>query len=173
MAISALPFCADGTCPLIPVSSTFVSHGRSAELLPYVAGWLWPITRDANWIYGCPLALATLILLFKSRHFLAFTERFFVLLLVMTPIVHAWYFTWVVPFAAVTRNWGIRLASLSAFIYFLLPHRQFLGNDDWLLSPPERIVLWLPFLLGLVYTAWQSMSRRGNSGSAPLPLKEP
>ncbi|MGK7911762.1 MAG: glycosyltransferase family 2 protein [Synechococcus sp.] len=152
MAIAALPFCADGTCPLIPVSSTFVSYGRSAELFPYIAGWLWPVTRESNWIYGIPLAIATLVLIFKSRSFLAFAERFFLVLMVLTPIVHAWYFTWLVPFAAVTRHWGIRLVSLSAFVYFVLPHRQFMGNYDWLLSDPERTLLWLPFGVGIAYT---------------------
>lgn len=168
MAIAALPFCADGTCPLIPVSSTFVSHGRSAELFPYIAGWLWPITRESNWIYGLPLALATLVLIVTSRHFVAFAERFFLTLLILTPIVHAWYFAWLVPFAAVTRHWGIRLVSLSAFVYFVLPHRQFMGNYDWLLSGPERVLLWLPFVLGMAYT----VGRRWYDRRTPPPTAQ-
>ncbi|MEM9566790.1 MAG: glycosyltransferase family 2 protein [Cyanobacteria bacterium P01_E01_bin.34] len=172
MAIAALMFCADGTCPLIPVSSTFVSHGRSAELFPYIAGWLWPISRESNWIYGLPLAISTLVLIAASRHFLAFTERFFLVLLVLTPIVHAWYFTWLVPFAAVTRHWGIRLVSLSAFVYFVLPHRQFMGNADWLLSNSERMLLWLPFILGIVYTAGQRLYERRTTPSTAQPLSK-
>lgn len=159
MAIAALPFCADATCPLVPVSSTFVSHGRSAEFLPYVTSLVWPATLKANWIYGPPLALATLWLLWNSRHFLAFAERYFMVLLALSPIVHAWYFTWLTPFAAASRNWGTRMVGLSAFVYFMLPHRQFLGHGNWFLSNGERIVLWLPYVLGIAYSTWQSQGR--------------
>jgi hypothetical protein len=49
-----------------------------------------------------------------------------------------------VPFAVPSQNWGVRLVSLSAFVYFVLPSRL----PDWRLTLAERLVLWLPLVLG-------------------------
>ena len=156
VTLAAVPFCLERSCHLIPVSSTFVSHGRSAEFIPYLASLLWPITLQANWFYGPPLAAATLGLLLTCRHFLGFAETFFLILLSLSPIVHFWYFSWVMPFVAASRNWGSLFVSLSAFVYFVLPHRQFLGNANWFLGDLERWVLWLPFAIGIAMTAGQA-----------------
>ncbi|MGK7909731.1 MAG: glycosyltransferase family 2 protein [Synechococcus sp.] len=156
VTISALPFCLEGSCHLIPISSSFVSNGRSAEFIPYLASLLWPDTLKANWIYGPPLVAATLFLIPNCRHFLGFAEKFFLILLSLSPIIHLWYFSWVMPFAAASRNWGSLFVSLSTFVYFLLPHRKFLSDPSWFLSDRERLVLWLPFVLGIALTAWKT-----------------
>ncbi|MCU0571337.1 MAG: hypothetical protein MUF49_32830 [Oculatellaceae cyanobacterium Prado106] len=70
----------------------------------------------------------------------------------MSPIVHFWYFTWLVPFAVPHQRWGVRLISLSAFVYFVLPSRI----PDWRLTDTERLFLWLPFVLGWFWIARRS-----------------
>ena len=62
----------------------------------------------------------------------------------------------VLPFAAASRNWGSLFVSFSAFVYFVLPHRQYLGNTHWFLGDFERWVLWLPFAIGIAMTAGQA-----------------
>ena len=52
--------------------------------------------------------------------------------------MHGWYFTWIIPFAVGTKNWGVRLVSLSAFTYFVLPYRQALGDEAQPLLDAER-----------------------------------
>lgn len=148
MSIGALQFCSPDACPLIPTGSVFVSHGRSADLIPYLVSTIWEPSRWENWLFVFPLGGFGVWLLWRSPTFLSFTEWYLALLLVLSPIIHGWYFTWLVPFAVASRNWGTRLVSLSAFIYFVLPHRQSLGDTNWLLGDRERLLLWLPFLLG-------------------------
>lgn len=144
MALSAVPFCYGGTCPLVPTSSVFVAYGRSAEFIPYFAARIWPVTLEANWIYALPLGLVVIWLLMRSKTLGQFAEGYWLGLLTLTPIVHFWYFTWMVPFAVPSKNWGVRLVSLSAFVYFVLPSRL----PDWRLTLAERLVLWLPLGLG-------------------------
>ncbi len=155
LGLAAIPFCRVNTCPLIPTGSVFVAYGRSAEFLPYWVAQVWDYSRWHNWVYLVPLAIAGLLLLWRSRRFGPFTEGYFISLLLLSPIVHAWYLTWLVPFAVASRNWGTRWVSLSGFVYFVLPYRMALGNPDWFLTPWERWLLWLPFILGWVMSCWQ------------------
>ena len=154
--LSALAFCNVDSCSLIPTTSTFVSHGRSAEFLPHLLAKIWHPSTKTNSIFALPLGLATLFLLCQARNWQQFTVGFFASLLTISPIIHGWYFTWIIPFAVGTKNWGIRLVSLSAFVYFVLPYRQALGDRHWNLTDTETWLLWLPFLLGYIYTLWRS-----------------
>ncbi|PZD71319.1 putative glycosyltransferase [Acaryochloris thomasi RCC1774] len=155
MVITALPFCLEGSCPLVPTSSTFVTHGRSAELIPHLLGNI-DVLRWNNWTYLIPLGGVGLWLILKSRTLGQFTEAFLGLLLILSPIIHAWYFTWLVPFSVMSRNWGTRLVSLSVFVYFVLPFRILTQDDfSWYLSNSERTVLWLPYVLGWLWTLKQ------------------
>lgn len=164
-AISALFFCHSGSCMLIPTESVFVSHGRSAELIPYLVGLVWQPSLETNWIYALPLGCATALLLWRAKHFLQFTESYLCVLLLLSPIIHAWYFTWIIPFAVASRNFGIYLISISAFIYFVLPYRSAAGNPDWLLASWERAILWLPLILGWVWsiTNWSTIKLKRES----------
>ncbi len=151
LILSSFSFCSSGSCQLIPTSSVFVSHGRSAEFIPYLVSYIWEPSRWENWLFLFPLALASFWLLLRAKSFSIFTEWYLIFVLLLSPIIHAWYFTWLVPFAVASRNWGTRLLSISAFIYFALPYRQALGNEDWFLTNPERLWLWLPFVVGLFW----------------------
>ena len=148
LLLSALTFCSFDRCSLIPTNSTFVSHGRSAEFLPHLLAKVWYGSTKSNSIFAIFLGLIILFLLLKSYSLQRFILNFFAALLVISPIVHAWYFTWIIPFAVGTKNWGIRLVSLLAFVYFILPYRQALGDRHWNLTDTETWLLWLPFVVG-------------------------
>lgn len=163
--ISALFFCQLGSCTLIPTSSGFVSYGRSAEFIPFLVSLIWQSALQANWIYALPLGCAVLLLLWHSKNFLRFAESYLYILLLLSPIIHAWYFTWLIPFAVASRNLGTCLVSISAFIYFVLPYRSAAGNPDWFLSNWERGILWLPLILGWAWSA--------TNGSAVKIKREP
>jgi alpha-1,6-mannosyltransferase len=156
MLLSALPFCQAQSCPLIPTGSVFVSYGRSAELIPHFVAKVWQPSLQANWIYLFPLALFVIWLTLRTNSVEQFAEWYWFGLLTLTPIIHFWYFTWIVPFAVSSQNWGVRLVSLSAFVYFVLPSRV----PNWQLTETERLLLWLPFILGWLWTTWQNSQRR-------------
>lgn len=164
MLVSVLPFCSLTSCPLIPTSSSFVTKGRSAEFLPIDS--LLSASEWHNAILLIPLAIALLFLIWHSTQVGDFTENYLGALLLLSPVVHAWYFTWLVPFAVVSGNWGTRLVSLSAFVYFALPHRESLGVTEWLLTPSERVWLWAPFVLGWLWT-WQLRRSQPLFSSSP------
>lgn len=153
LLITALPFCTVDSCPLIPVSSGFVSYGRSAEFVPHFVQLAWPPSLKENWLYAFPLGLTVVWLVGRSRTVLQFAETYLMMLLVLSPVIHGWYFTWLVPFAVSSRNLGVKLVSISSFIYFILQQRIALGGP-WLLSPMERTILWTPLLIGWVWSLW-------------------
>jgi len=155
IVLSALPFCQISACPLMPTQSVFMSYGRSAEFIPHFVAQVWQPSLQTNTIYLFPLALFTIWLTVRANSFQQFAEWYWFGLLTLTPIVHFWYFTWMVPFAVPSQNWGVRLASLSAFVYFVLPARI----PDWRLTAVERLLLWLPLMLGWLWTTWQSSQK--------------
>lgn len=160
LCLSSVLFCNENACQLIPTSSTFVSHGRSAELIPHLLAKIWNFSTKTNSIYALPLGIVTLFLILKARDLREFIVGFFASLLIISPIIHGWYFTWIIPFAVGTRNWGIRLVSLSAFVYFVLPYRQALGDRSWNLTEIETWLLWLPFIVGLGWISKRSISSK-------------
>ncbi|MEM6822019.1 MAG: glycosyltransferase [Verrucomicrobiota bacterium] len=132
----------------------FALYARSAELVPRLVGNLWEGSRHRNWIFAIPLTLVSLVLIFRSKRWVTFSEWFLFCLLTLSPAIHAWYFTWLVPFAVSTRNLGTRWLSITVFIYFLMQHRKAVWQegdpDPWYLTQWELAFLWTPFLLGFL-----------------------
>ncbi|MEM9818893.1 MAG: glycosyltransferase family 2 protein [Cyanobacteria bacterium P01_D01_bin.6] len=166
LALAILPFCHSGSCSVLPINSDFVTYGRSIALISPVVDDLWPrslqpgwlqptwfVQGPPNWIYALPLGLMVLWGMARWQSLGRFTERYLVVLMLLSPIIHAWYFTWLVPFAVASRNWGTRLVSLSAFVYFALPYQLATGEGGWTLSIAQRFWLWGPFLMGLGISA--------------------
>ena len=159
LVLGASLFCGLNSCPLVPTGSTFVRHGRSAEWLPHWISQLWPWTQQTNAVHGLLLLLVVGVLLAGRAPLGVFAWRYLLALLLLSPVVHAWYFIWLMPFAVPSQNWGARLVSLSAFVYFVLPSRV----PDWQLTTPERLLLWLPLLLGLLLSQWAEQRERTES----------
>ena len=149
--LSSFAFCSLESCSLIPTSSTFVSHGRSADFIPYFLARFWSYSETTNAIYAVPLGLGTLFLIYKKQIYRQFTISYLFLLLILSPIIHSWYFTWIVPFGVATQNLGIRSIGIASLSYFMLPYRQALGHRNWQLNVTETLCLWLPFILGYFY----------------------
>jgi len=149
MVASALVFCEPTSCPLVPTGSSFVRYGRSAELLPHLVGAVWSASRSWNALFLlAPLPVLALLTL-RARSVAQFCRWWFLCLFFTSPIIHAWYFSWLIPFAVPNRHWGARLVSGSAFLYFVLPSRL----PVWELSDPERLLLWGPLLFGTALSA--------------------
>ncbi|WP_319419265.1 hypothetical protein [Pleurocapsa sp. FMAR1] len=124
----------------------------------YLLAQVWHPPVKSNSIFALPLRIITIFLFWKARNFQQFALSFLASLLIISPIVHGWYFTWIIPFAVGTKNWGVRLVSLSAFVYFVLPYRQALGDRSWHLTDTETWLLWLPFISGYGWSLWRSQT---------------
>ncbi|MCP9819583.1 hypothetical protein KBZ18_08765 [Synechococcus sp. Cruz-9H2] len=148
LGLGSLAFCESLGCPLIPTGSAFVAHARSSEFVPHLLARIWPATTSSNAIHLLPLAVVVALLLWRCRRFGGFAQAYWFALLMLSPIVHLWYFSWIVPFAVPTANWGVRLVSLSGFIYFVLLHR----HPHWNLLEIERGLIWVPFVVGFAIT---------------------
>lgn len=159
LAVASLPllvtipaFCQPGSCSLIPFQSSFVVDGRSADFIPYLLTYIWPGSQHLNWIFAIPLSVSLIGLVWMCQRFVSFAEAYCFIVLSLSPVIHGWYFTWIMPFGVASNNWGSRLLSLSSLIYFLLPYRQFAGlaEQGWYLNHWERGLLWLPFIIGFL-----------------------
>ncbi len=171
IVFTALPFCSVSSCPLVPTGSEFVTQGRSAHVIPYIVSHVWEASRQENWLFAIPLAVWIGWLILRTRSFLDFSEWYFFGLLLLSPVIHGWYFTWLMPFAVATQNWGSRFISLSASIYFALPYRQALGISTWRLTSLERFALWVPFIAGWLRHAGDR-NKTVVKGASPSPEAE-
>ena len=128
----------------------FIAKARGMELLPWLVDQVrQPAHVNNAWIPWLFLPLAGLVLLMARRCVTAFAG-YFTVLLVCLPSVHPWYFVWLAPWAVATGNLGARLLSISAFAYFWV-WRTFEMTGRWETGLTERLLLWLPFVVG---TAW-------------------
>jgi hypothetical protein len=140
------------TLHLLP--SKFSQYARSAEFLPALVGLVWEESRFHNHWFLIPLAAAWLAVILRARDPGSAAEWFFFSAFLLTPMLHAWYFTWMVPFAVVSRNRGTLLLAASGFVYFLLYHHIESPGGVWKLSIAETALLWTPFLLGFLWSVW-------------------
>lgn len=126
----------------------FADTARSASLIPWVAEFFnehpYKVIPNSSFVKYL-LGLLVLVLI-SARSFAGFQTRSFLTLFAFSPMIHAWYFTWLVPFALMRYRVTIVLLTISGMIYFLLPYRQCL-QGEWLIYPVERLLLWSPYLL--------------------------
>jgi len=135
----------------------YCQGSRGAELLPCLVGPFCPPGFHLAYVLGAILAVIVLALCWWGRSAARSWENYFAALMILSAATHAWYFTWLIPFAVASRNLGIRLGSLSFFVYFWLKYTAGTGQGAWVQSGWEKALMWLPFLLGW---AWWKLRRR-------------
>jgi len=150
------------TAQLLP--PMFSKYARSAEFIPAIVGWFWEDSKYANHLFVLPLAIAWGVVIFRARTMEAAAQWVFFLALIFTPMLHAWYFTWIIPFGVQTRNLGVMLLAASGFTYFLLYHHVELPGGIWRLTTLETALLWIPFAAGFLWSEW----RRIHTPATPL-----
>lgn len=124
-------------CVPIPLQSRFVQTGRSAELILALVGLVLPFTRQANWPHDFALLLVLLVLVRRCRRrFDVFADASIASPMLLSPIMHAWYPTWLMPFSAATRQLGSRLLSLFG-VQSLLALGAAASGRSFLGSPPS------------------------------------
>jgi hypothetical protein len=88
--------------------------------------------------------------------------------LILTPVLHPWYLTWILPFAAWRRVLPWQVLSVSMFAYFLFwNERLFLlpwRSEMWL----RAIIMIPPLIAWMLFTGEgrQNLQNSHNSGEA-------
>jgi hypothetical protein len=106
------------------------------------------------------------LFLLRSDSITLFCERWLLALLVLSPMVHAWYFTWLIPFAVATRNAGSIAVSLSAFAYFGISALPGGPVSGWPAVYVQLGLIWLPFVCGFAWSEYRRITANGAVNSA-------
>ena len=139
----------------------FTEYARSAELIPGIVGWLWEGSRYHNGWFLAPVVVGWAVVILKARRFTSSAEWSLFLALIFSPVVHAWYFSWLMPFAVASRNLGCLLLTSSGFVYFVAYHRlNAEPNLGWMFTPVEIALLWAPFIFGFLWTYARPLKMR-------------
>jgi len=168
--VGALPFalgwfavCAwtgEWTTQLAPLE--FARHARSADFLPAVLDAI-PGVELINDIFVLPLLAAWAIAIVRCRRFADAAEWCLFSAYVLSPMLHAWYFAWLLPFAVLTRNRGAIALNITGALYFIMCHRIAMG-EVWTLCWWERALIWLPFVTGFL---WSRLGRPAHVQTDP------
>lgn len=143
----------------------FTEYARSTELVPRLVGWLWEESRYHNQWFLPPLAVAWALVILRAKTFVTAAEWALFFAMILSPLVHAWYFTWLIPFAVASRNRGSILLSASAFVYFVVYHRLHVQPDlGWTFTPAEIALLWGPFIVGFLWTYYHPTGGKDRQG---------
>jgi hypothetical protein len=135
------------------VPRDFAQYARSADLIPRLVTLFWENSVRLNHIYLVPVALVAVWVIWRMRSLAGAGQAWFLGLLLCSPLVHAWYLTWALPFAAFTGHWGWRIAGMSGLVYYLLQQTAY-EKTDWLLSWSQLAWMWAPILVGSIMTLW-------------------
>lgn len=133
----------------------FSQVARSAEFLPAIVAAFWKQSAYSNAWLVVPVAVGWAAIILLSRRWISSAERLLAWTYVWSPLVHAWYFVWTIPFAVVSRNAGVLALSASGFVYFLLYHHVEAAGGQWRLTAWQTAWLWLPFVIGFAWSEWR------------------
>lgn len=159
--LSALAFCSKDFCRLAPLSSEWATKSRIADFVPRLLYYIMPSTGKLENLWFVLPVIPLLAVVYwgeagspkreRWSRFSQFGEVYFFLLLMFSPIVHFWYFTWGLPFVCQSNNLGVRLVSVSAFVSLL----RYGANPPRNLLVWEWVVMWCPYIIGYIVSKFR------------------
>jgi hypothetical protein len=109
------------TLQLMP--PTFSRVARSAEFIPAIADFIFQSGRIANHWFMLAMLISWIWVGLRSRTLLEAAQWGFLATYLLSPMLHAWYFVWALPFAVKSRNSGfIALAASGHPLLHRSPH---------------------------------------------------
>ncbi len=134
----------------------FSQSARSAELIPAIADFLGNNgSIDNCWFFGL-LILTWIYCAARTRDFISAVECSFLATYLLSPMLHAWYFVWILPFAVKSRNAGVIALAASGIAYFIVNYNLSLPGGGWTFTWWQRAIIWVPFLAGFIFKAFRS-----------------
>ena len=114
---------------------------------------IWPNVHQKNYSYNVVILLAVLVV---SLCFIRNWKRGLLwalgTALILSPILHPWYLTWILPFAAWRRARPWIVLSITIFAYYLFWDERLFALP-WHSEPWLRAVIYLPPLIALMFLA--------------------
>lgn len=152
------------TLQLMP--PVFSRVARSAELIPAITNFIFQRGHiDNRWFMLAMLISWTLIGM-KCRNFLDAAQWGFLATLVLSPMLHAWYFVWALPFAVNSKNVGYIALAASGILYYIVHHTLEQPGGKWSYTWWERAAIWLPFLIGFFFTSCNAAAEHRDKQSS-------
>ena len=117
------------TLQLMPPA--FSRAARSAEFIPAIADFIYQADPIDNRWFMAAMIFAWIGVAMKSRSMQEAAEWGFFATYVLSPMLHAWYFVWVLPFAVKSWNGGVIALAASGITYFLVHHTLSQPGGQW------------------------------------------
>lgn len=128
----------------------FSKTARSMEFLPVIIDFLGRIGHLDNRFYFVILLAAWAVVASRARSFLQATEWSFFATYLLSPMLHAWYLVWILPFAVKSRNPGTIALAATGIFYFIVHYNMEQPDGSWTYSGWQRCIVWLPFIIGFL-----------------------
>lgn len=132
----------------------FSRAARSAEFIPAIADFMFQSGRIDNRWFMLAMLVSWIWVGLKSRTLLAAAQWGFLATYLPSPMLHAWYFVWALPFAVKTKDAGFIALATSGILYFIVHHTLEQPGGTWTFTWWERAAIWLPFLIGFAFSQW-------------------
>ncbi len=140
--------------------SDFASVARTNDLLWWAVDYIIPNPEQKNWHYNIVIGVwAVLCGFFMRRHWRSGALWVIGGMLILSPLLHAWYLTWVLPLAAWQKARAWFILSITIAVYFLL-YQKTLFEEAWLMEPEWRVWLLGPPLLWLAASYYSKLLKR-------------
>lgn len=128
----------------------FSRTARSMEFLPVIIDYCGRIGHLDNRIYLVLLIAVWIIVAARARSFLDAAEWSFFATYLLSPMLHAWYLIWALPFALKSKNPGIIALAATGIFYFIVHYNMDHLGLGWTYTWWQRAIIWLPFLIGFL-----------------------
>ena len=130
----------------------FSRVARSAEFIPAITEFIFQSGHIANHWFMLAMLASWIWVGLKCRTLLDAAQWGFLATYLLSPMLHAWYFVWALPFAVKSRNVGFITLAASGILYFMVHHTLEQPGGRWTFSWWERAAIWLPFIIGFAYS---------------------
>jgi hypothetical protein len=145
----------------------FSRAARSAELIPAIADFVFQNGQLHNRWFMFAMVIAWICVGMKSRSFLEAAHWGFPATYILSPMLHAWYFVWALPFAVKSRNAGFIALAASGILYYLVHYTLEQPGGKWTFTWWERAGIWLPFIIGFTISTIKQ-SKKNNDSQRPV-----
>lgn len=139
------------TLQLMPPA--FSGAARSAEFIPAIADFVLQNGQLHNRWFMMAMVIAWICVALRSRTLLDAAQWGFLATYLLSPMLHAWYFVWALPFAVKSRNAGFIALAASGILYYLVHHTFEQSGGKWTFTWWERAAIWMPFITGFAVSA--------------------